>query len=188
VPFYSSGPGYSGMLKVMVFVDGGYLERNMQGILGKSYLDYSAFANRLTSHLPGSSAAYYLIRIYYYDAIYADKLPEEQRIKHQQIHNTDRFELRLGRLKNDGEGKPKQKGVDALIAIDMVSMAYENHYDIAVLLAGDDDFLDVVKAVKNAGKMVVGFFFEQHISVDLKNILDTRVPIDSTFATQLKPQ
>jgi uncharacterized LabA/DUF88 family protein len=46
--------------------------------------------------------------------------------------------------------------VDTLIAIDMISKAYENHYDVDILLAGDDDFLDVVNAVKNAGKRVYG--------------------------------
>lgn len=41
-------------------------------------------------------------------------------------------------------------GVDTLIAIDTVTKAYQNHYDVAVLLEGDDDFIDVVKAMKNA--------------------------------------
>jgi uncharacterized LabA/DUF88 family protein len=40
----------------------------------------------------------------------------------------------------------------------------ENHYDIAILLSGDDDIQDIVKAVKNAGKRVFGAYFSKHIS------------------------
>ena len=50
----------------------------------------------------------------------------------------------------------------------MLSKAYENHYDIAILLSGDDDFLDIVTAVKDAGKRVFGTFIEGHISEVLK--------------------
>ena len=78
-------------------------------------------------------------------------------------------------------GSFKQKGVDTLIAIDMLSKAYENHYDVAVLLAGDEDFLDVVNSVKNAGKRVFGAFFEKHISPELKDSFDKRLHLVDNF-------
>jgi uncharacterized LabA/DUF88 family protein len=119
-----------------------------------------------------------LIRLYYYDAVPYDKsVSNDQKILHEQIKNTDLFELRLGRIKYDEEGKTRQKGVDVLIAIDMISKAYENHYDIAVFLAGDDDFVDVVKAVKNTGKQVFGIYFNKLASHELKQNFDKRLPI-----------
>jgi uncharacterized LabA/DUF88 family protein len=87
------------------------------------------------------------------------------------------FELRLGRIKYDDEGKTRQKGVDVLVAIDMISKAYQNHYDIAVFFAGDDDFVDVVKAVKDAGKQVYGVYFDRLASRELKHNFDKRFPI-----------
>jgi uncharacterized LabA/DUF88 family protein len=54
----------------------------------------------------------------------------------------------------------------------MVSKAYMDHYDIAFLVTGDEDFLPVVDAVKNAGKRVFGIYFDTWISEDLKNSFD----------------
>ncbi len=41
-----------------------------------------------------------------------------------------------------------EKKVDINIAIDVVSLAYEDAYDTAVLVSGDGDFLPVVKKIK----------------------------------------
>ena len=181
---------YSGRLRVMVFVDGYYLESNLKKQWGDDItVDYSKFRESLYSylHLGTDRSVTYVIRIYYYDAIEEGMLkPFEQDIKHKLINDTEYFELRLGRLKKDGEGKPRQKGVDTLIALDMVTKAYQNHYDIAVLLAGDDDFLDVVRAVKNAGKQVFGFYFDKLTSQELKNSFDMKLSIDTNFATQIR--
>jgi uncharacterized LabA/DUF88 family protein len=54
----------------------------------------------------------------------------------------------------------------------MLSKAYEDHYDIAVLISGDEDLLDVVTAVKNAGKRVYGAFIPSLISEELKYCFD----------------
>jgi uncharacterized LabA/DUF88 family protein len=180
------GHGYSGILRVMAFVDGGYLEHNLNDLFKSPKIDYSVFIHSLVSHLPKTTIEHYLTRVYYYDAISAEKVSPDQQAKHELIHGTNHFELRLGRIKDDGQGMPRQKGVDTLIAIDMVSKAYENHYDVAILLAGDDDFLDAVKAVKNAGKQVYGFFFAKHVSRELKNAFDSRLAIDTNFATQIR--
>jgi uncharacterized LabA/DUF88 family protein len=56
----------------------------------------------------------------------------------ERIKETELYEVRLGRLIKDGSGSYKQKGVDVSMAIDMLTKAYESHYDVAVLLAGDD--------------------------------------------------
>jgi len=96
-----------------------------------------------------------LVRAYYYDAIPDDenKLEGERKKLLTNFEQLDNYQLRKGRLK-DGRnptelGKRKQKGVDILLSIDMLSKAYENHYDIAIILSGDDDFLDLVEAIKD---------------------------------------
>ena len=67
----------------------------------------------------------------------------------------------------------KQKGVDTLIAIDMITKAYLNHYDVAYLVAGDRDFVNVVKTVKNyTGKIVIRIFEPTSISQELKKAFD----------------
>jgi uncharacterized LabA/DUF88 family protein len=101
-----------------------------------------------------------IIRAYYYDSIYDQSEPEKYKEQYNYIkglkENLDYLEVRLGRLKKDGKGQFRQKGVDTLIAIDMLSKAYEDHYDIALLMSGNEDLLEVVMAVKNTGKRVYG--------------------------------
>lgn len=48
-----------------------------------------------------------------------------------------------------------EKGVDVMIATDMVSMAYEDKYDTAYLLSADGDFTHAIKKVRDTGRKVL---------------------------------
>ncbi len=123
-----------------------------------------------------------IIRVYYYDAtsVVPDKKEKMQGIIIQRIRNIAGFEERLGNLKITKKRR-EQKAVDTLIAIDMLSKAYENHYDIAFLIASDEDFVPVVDAVKNSGKRVYGVFFEGHISSILRESFDRQLPLNQDW-------
>ena len=55
----------------------------------------------------------------------------------------------------------------------MLTKAFQNHYDIAGFLGGDDDFVDLIETVKDsAGKRVFGLYFEEHISNRLLDAFD----------------
>ncbi|VVB56878.1 NYN domain protein [uncultured archaeon] len=163
--------------RVMVFIDGGYLR--------KGWKDYS-FGEDTRINFNGlayyaldfkSTFSHELIRVYYYDAI-ADPLKEqakheEQDLYFQSIRNIENYEVKLGRLIRS-EGHYRQKGVDVLLAIDMITKAYEDQYDIAILIGGDDDLQDVVRAVKDSGKRVYGLFFEANASKRLIDLFDRR--------------
>jgi uncharacterized LabA/DUF88 family protein len=47
------------------------------------------------------------------------------------------------------------KGVDALIVTDMISLAWENSYDFAVLASSDRDLIPAVKYLSGKGKKVI---------------------------------
>lgn len=73
----------------------------------------------------------------------------------------------------------RQKGVDVLLAIDMLSKAYMNHFEWCILLAGDDDYLDLVKTVKNiTGKQVIGSYFEKTASKRLIKSFDRKIVLN----------
>jgi uncharacterized LabA/DUF88 family protein len=60
-----------------------------------------------------------------------------------------------------------EKGVDVALSVNMLSKAYKDHYDVAVLISGDGDFACVVKEVKDAGKKVEVVYFNNcyHLKV-----------------------
>lgn len=56
----------------------------------------------------------------------------------------------------------KSKGVDIALATDMLSNAFLDNYDIALLVAGDGDYKPLVDEVKRLGKIVYLWWFKDH--------------------------
>ncbi len=67
------------------------------------------------------------------------------------------FETKLKPLQYSRSKGVFQKGVDVQLAVDLVSNAYLNNYDIAVLFSGDIDLYESVRLVKTLGKQVIVF-------------------------------
>ncbi|MCK4687832.1 MAG: NYN domain-containing protein [Candidatus Lokiarchaeota archaeon] len=64
-----------------------------------------------------------------------------------------------------------EKKIDIKIAIDVISLAYENAYDTAVLVSGDGDFIPVIKKVKELDKNVEVWAFRYSLANALKEEL-----------------
>src|SRR5881296_3038433 len=142
VGIMGGGVSYAGTRRVMVFIDGGHLRSGLREMLGNDNLNYSHLLDRIRGSIAVPSLHDELVRAYYYDATPSPEEAEkhkQQREYLRKIKDCSDYEIREGRLKKDGKGSFKQKGVDTLIALDMLSKAYENHYDVAILIAGDDD-------------------------------------------------
>ena len=56
--------------------------------------------------------------------------------------------------KEDGTFEFAVKGDDIHLATDMLSLAYENSFDTAILVSGDGDFVPVIRKVQKFGKRV----------------------------------
>ncbi len=79
---------------------------------------------------------------------------ESQRNLLDKLRNFNFFELRTYPLKYS-KGQIFQKGVDVQLAVDLVSHAFRDNFDIAVVCSGDIDLLESLKIVKSLGKIVV---------------------------------
>lgn len=127
-----------------------------------------------------------LVRMYYYNAL-VGKLEEPERFKDQ-----DKFfksvaaipytELRLGRLVYTSQwpsSPPFEKGVDVQLATDMITHAFKNNYDVAILVAGDNDYVGAIQAVKDNGKHVeVALFGQERTSRQLRDVADRVITLD----------
>lgn len=173
-------------LNVMEFIDGGYLRKKMIDKVGHDNINFGKLRDILSSSVALRLDQPELIRAYYYDAIIEQSTEYydtwlEQIAYFERIKKEDFYEVRLGRLVEASDGKYKQKGVDMLLAIDMVTKAYESYYDVAVLLAGDDDMVDLVDAAKDAGKRIYGAYFKESTSQRLIDSFDRRLILDSVI-------
>lgn len=168
---------------LMIFIDGGYLREGFERVLGHDKIDFGKLGNFLQKlSVPRGVRGHLqldIIRAYYYDAV-VDPLKHPKKYQEEcnyfeEVKKYEYYEVKLGRHIITPK-RNEQKGVDVKIAIDMITKAYQNHYDIATLLAGDDDLVDVVKVVKDiAGKRVVGAAFDWNMSSGLKEAFDTYI-------------
>lgn len=179
--------GRQPLTRLIAFIDGGYLRKQIGRRFDSELIDFKILKHQLTQNFEASCNGLFrgdLLRIYYYDGRVEQNDPKftSQEKYFSKIRDIDGYEVRFGRLKQTGEnqsGPLKQKGVDVRLAVDMITKAYLNHYDFAIMIAGDDDFLDVVNAVKDTGKRVYGFYFPEHVSKDLMESWDASINIEN---------
>jgi len=76
----------------------------------------------------------------------------------------------------------RSKGVDLTLARDLLSHAFQGHFDVACILAGDADYVPLVEEVKRPGKTVCVCFFETDgLANDLRLAADAFYPLDAAF-------
>ncbi|MCM8786597.1 MAG: NYN domain-containing protein [Candidatus Omnitrophica bacterium] len=128
-----------------------------------------------------------LIRCYYYSAQLSEqenpKTYQEQKeyLKELKI-KIPYFEVKLGRLVYINNIWI-QKGLDIKIALDMFSKAVTNQYDVAALVSGDSDFVEVIYEIKERyGKCVELYTFDYAIHDSLKLCADKHIVINDQIA------
>jgi uncharacterized LabA/DUF88 family protein len=70
------------------------------------------------------------------------------------------------------------KQVDISLATDMLVHATRKHYELAVLVAGDEDYVPLVRAVQSEGARVCVMFTSGGLSPALRFIADDFVDLD----------
>ncbi len=140
--------------RVMVFIDAGYWRKSLEDHFNRVDVDLSKVVTKL---LRGRR----LVRTYFYtakierppDEYWRNQQAEQQRLLTALAHQPF-VEVRLGRLQFMGGDAPRQKGVDVLLALDMLRFALKGNYDTAILISGDGDFADIARMVKDEGRRV----------------------------------
>ena len=126
----------------------------------------------------------WLLRAYFYTGIPADRnLPSEiyQQFKKQQnfLNELSNLGIKVKTmpLKRTPEGFI-EKGIDILLATDMVSLAFRNAYDTAILVSGDSDYVPVVEEIQALGKRVENATFKRESSFHLRKVCDSYMYLD----------
>ncbi len=79
----------------------------------------------------------------------------------------------------DRERHEREKQVDVFIATELVALAYENAYDIAYLISGDEDYVPAIERAIGKGKNVVAVTFGNQLSDELKRKADRVILLDA---------
>ena len=164
-----------------VFIDGGYL-RKIGDDLSVPFPDPSALAQGMVdtptvqswASDPTRRTNALLGRIMYYDAIPDGGVDPNLDEYWRTIELQPDMHLGFGALRGL-KRKARQKGVDVQIAVDMLERS--SLFDIAILVAGDADFVPVVEAVNRRGIMVVVAAELNSLADDLRRVADRYVQI-----------
>jgi uncharacterized LabA/DUF88 family protein len=76
--------------------------------------------------------------------------------------------------------KRRQKQVDTLIAVDMLEGAFTDLYQVALLIAGDADFVPSVQAVRRKGVLVLVAAAKESLADELRQAADRVRIIDAS--------
>ena len=167
--------------RVAIFIDGSNLYHAIQSNFRRHNLNFAGFSNKLC----GSRR---LFRTYYYNVL-QDPIQRPDGYREQQefldiLRKTPYLEVRLGGTKV-AQGVLVEKGIDIMLATDLLYFAWNDFYDVAVLVSGDSDFAYALQAVKNMGKHVEVAYFESGVSKDLLNVADNRYLLNRSFFSGL---
>lgn len=173
--------------RVHAFIDGGYLKRVGEKF-GVAWPCPSNIAQLLTYngvvHHWDRVSESLLGRVTYYDGLMVDDAvdSEEQKRRLEQrkkywdyieVQHVTHLGFGYARRGRDRDAmKLRQKAVDTLLAVDMLVGAFDRTYDLALLVAGDADFVPVVEEVRRRGRWVVVGAEEETLSADLRRAAD----------------
>nr|MDO8099647.1 NYN domain-containing protein [Candidatus Njordarchaeota archaeon] len=158
--------------RVCIFVDGENLfySQRRQGI----EIDYLKLKETLVERRR-------LVRPYYYGT----STSEPRQVRFFNLLRLAGYEVRVLPLV-EHDGKKSEKGVDVMLVTDMLVLAHRDVYDVAVLVAGDGDYVYAVRALKEMGKRVEVAFFHDSCSRELRLSADRIVSLTQVGArTQL---
>jgi len=167
--------------RVAIFIDGSNLYHALRSNFSRYDLNFPKFADALCGDRR-------LFRVYYYNILQEpNQFPDgyhEQQDFLEALHNMPYLEVRLGGTKL-AQGIPVEKGIDIMLATDMLHFAWKDLYEVAVLVSGDGDFAYALQMVKNNGKHVEVAYFENNISKKLLEVADRRHLLNRSFFTGL---
>lgn len=168
-------------MSTYLYIDGGYLRKvysdKIAAILGDhAQLQFSAIRDAVHAR-----------KTFYYDCLddkrkadeseadFEERVADQERF-FDEIRSLDGFHVHLGTL--SGEAKRlRQKEVDVLLAVHMLTQAFHRNMSEVVLIAGDRDFRPVVRALVELGTDVRVLYDSRSGSKDLAWAADSHEPI-----------
>ncbi len=164
-----------------IFIDGSNLYHSLEENCKRSDLNFEKFSEKLTNNRQ-------LYRTYYYNAERDADINPKAYAAHKTflstLNNKSKYEVRLGNAKQRGD-TTVEKGVDIMLATDMLKYAWNDRYDIGIIVSGDGDFTYAVKAIKELGKYVEVVAFSSNLSKQLAEESDGHTQLTQNYFSGL---
>ncbi len=164
--------------RLTIFIDGSNLFHGIRYLNIK--IDYSKLVDFLKENRK-------LLRAYFYTGMPQDRdvrkgSPEWESLVRQKKFldelSLSGIKVKVAHLRKLPSGEFIEKEIDIMLATDMLSLAYKDAYDTAMLVSGDSDFLYTVEEVQSIGKRVENATFKKTSSFKLRKACDRFILLD----------
>ncbi len=132
--------------------------------------DFKGFVDRLTQGMD-------LIKVYFVCSS-GPSSGGQQRF-YDWLDGQEFFYVKQFERKANESGEQREKQVDVYLATQVVALAYENAYDIAMIVSGDEDYVPAIEIVQQKGKIVVVVSSSALLSETLRKKADRVLLIDN---------
>ena len=120
--------------------------------------------------------------------------PEKYKEHHEfleKLRKIPKFHVVLCNLKKtilkDGSINYDIKGDDVHLASDLIKGSYENLYDVAIVVSGDEDFVPAINIAKANKKRVINAFFPKSSAYLLRNCCDGSINLKKALSKKRSP-
>lgn len=136
--------------RVMVFLDGSNVYHAFKATFGSGKYEIVKLARELAAGRPLVQVNFYIAAV---SRAMGEQLYADQQRFFARLKQTPEVRLWTGRMAR-ANAIWYEKGVDVQIATHLVSMAYRNEYEVAILVSGDGDLAPAVREVCRLGRIV----------------------------------
>lgn len=180
-----------------LFIDGGYLRDKFKKCMKRYHGD--EIIDPLIPAVSTALGPIHILKTFYYDCVDERQAEQEspddfaQRAKAQEafvdsIRDVPGWHFREGRLVGARKQDRGQKRVDVLLAVEMLSHAFNKNMEKAILIAGDDDFTPLVDELLRHGTFVEVLSDHWSRSSHLMHAADAAQSLGYEFYWNLAPK
>ncbi len=161
--------------RFFIFIDGSNFYHSLINSFKTASVDIEKFCKDITQTGELIEIKYYTSPVLRSNNPNAYSSQQKFLSKIKEIKNLTLF---LGRLEKHGNTFV-EKGVDVKIATDLISNAFHNNYDIAILVSNDSDFVPAIQEAQKFGKQVWDINFPKRKSYHLNQICNKTITLNT---------
>jgi len=167
---------------IAIFIDGSNFYHSSKKLNIVDKINFQKLINELVGDRE-------LVKAFYYNSPLDISVNPKIYWKQQKFFNVLRsipkFEVILCKQRKvvrNGKVDYEVKGDDTHLVSDLVGEAYEDLYDTAIIVSGDEDFISPIKRVRKLGKKIENAWFSSSSSFNLRNACDRSIHLNKVLS------
>lgn len=172
--------------RVVIFIDGSNFYHSTKKLKIADKINFQKLINELVGERE-------LIKVYYYNASLDlganPKIYWDQQKFFNILRKIPKFDVilcKLRKVKRDGKIEYEMKGDDTHLVSDLVGEAYEDNYDSAIIVSGDEDFISPIERVRKLKKKIENAYFSSSSSYNLRMKCDKSIHLNKIIHKIIK--